>query len=372
MDKIWYLPPPTEDVHGDFGPYSVKELKAARKDLIKFVHESNGAVFQRVKAKCGILADGRRKISGLDMGNVPVDLEGAVSADDLNGSGSDVGGDVRTHGVKRKAEIPGSTQPNKKQAVDKKIIAYTCDLCDFTTEIYDEVVKHLQQKNHFSASMCHSSKENSVLIPKTLLKPLVVTNRSARFNNVIPTCPKCFAVYENINICNLHYQNTHEDNSDIYSLSTVKETLWPKISSKNQCLNCGKNFAKTKSLHDHWRSAKHFPLREPMSDEIRIMFCPHCERLFYDFFSCKEHIRHVHVDEIGSHAYSMKVLYLEKPTTQCHLLPSSPATTKNLVNKEIKMLTEMRKAAKKTANSKHTVKAIRENIKLYKHYRKNC
>ncbi|ESO90189.1 hypothetical protein LOTGIDRAFT_164505 [Lottia gigantea] len=358
-DKVWYLPPPTDEIEGDFGPYSVKELRAARADLIKFVHENNGAIFQRVKSKCGILPDGRRKVSGCDIACVPVDLEGAVSSDDMNGDAK--------RGEKKPCEDEGPSKNSKKQAVDKKLIAYSCDFCHFTTEKFNDVEAHLKEETHFSASMCHSVKENGSLCPKTLLKPLVVTNRAARYRNIIPICPVCNSVFENINICNLHYQTHHENFSDIYGLSKVLETSWPKISNINKCLKCDKNFNKTKSLHDHWRSADHLPIRKANSDEIRIMFCPHCDMLFYEFFSCKEHIRHVHTSEIGTNAFSMMVLYLEKSGTEFHLLPSStPASTKQLVNKEIDLLTQLKKAAAKTGNSKKTKRLLRKDIQSYR------
>ena len=170
--------------------------------------------------------------------------------------------------------------------------SYICDMCSTLLNSKADITKHLNEKQHVSASIYLMSYSTTTLYLKSRCK-IKIPNASDLEINVM--CPQCYFPFgANILACCLHYYYLHKPNSCnsiIYSVSEmpIKE-FEIELINENKCLECDTTFNRLQSLFNHINSTRHFPFPEN-GDFVNVFYCPYddCEFKSIDYPSLRCH-----------------------------------------------------------------------------------
>lgn len=204
-------------------------------------------------------------------------------------------------------------------------IIYICDFCHHSVGIESNMLKHLKEADHYSASeyIIDSTNNTSVisgLISRSSVRNVDVTDSLRVF------CPKCNQCFDNSTLaCGIHYEYIHSGKNEyIYSLGKLKREESFEIGKKHICIECDKKFKKLTDLIVHIDNFKHFP--SPAIDEINVFECPFddCSFTSIHLFTFKTHLlTHKYYnkpkDELCTDEISVKLKIYSKPTGFMHI-----------------------------------------------------
>jgi len=332
------------------GDYDVKEIKKARKYLLKAIYESRTKSKTELesKLKCGILTqdvleyfvdekrdsidekdyciedeeeefwDKRIVILDLKENHLEKDSKLLVEAtkaeshqksrlnsnnlnaeDDLHDKDSFSSAKRLVHGCKENclknikiSELDASTRISYN-------LVFVCDVCFAIFQDQEMALFHLNDFDHISAS--------EFLMDKPMLNNdgslKYVVNRcsiksSSKNHSYGVFCPRddCHFYFNNsILACGLHYQYHHNSHHQVYSLARfIRESSF-KIGRTHSCIDCKTKFDRLHQLISHLSKTKHFP--ESLSpNEINLYQCQFdiCQYKSVHFHSFKQHIIKCH------------------------------------------------------------------------------
>lgn len=184
----------------------------------------------------------------------------------------------------KKVKFFNETNP---QLAEKKLISlYICDFCTKIMFIEVNMLKHLEESEHLSASLYYTDESQSISeeskfdIDKLYLKSRCkLKNLNSTLSNKWNIfCPKCFFVFDtDLLACCMHYKYTHRTFDEyIYSINDklpIKQ-IDIELSRKHVCLTCDLKFKKLTDLMYHLEVTKHFPFINPNDELINVFYCP--------------------------------------------------------------------------------------------------
>jgi len=212
-------------------------------------------------------------------------------------------------------------------------VVYVCDNCQITVINKDNMLQHLNERNHLSASEYYAEKTvTNNLLTNTSIKYLknrsilMSSNSFNKINNnnneLAVFCPKCeFPFSKNLVACSIHYSYVHTPGEFIYSLSQRTRTEIVYVSKSHSCFECKQKFKKLLDLSKHLDSSKHFP--KNANTEISVLNCQldKCTFKTTDFFPFKQHLLgHKFLQEQTDSDIHVPVhiYYYSKPTSFYH------------------------------------------------------
>ena len=176
---------------------------------------------------------------------------------------------------------------------NKKLsIVFLCDSCKSLMRLEENMVKHLNEKQHFSASVYCVDEESQKFYLRARCK---IKNLNSTLDANI-FCPKCYFFFgSNILACCLHFKyvhRQHNNNELVYSVSNppIKE-VEIELSREYKCLSCFLKFKKLTDFSYHLENTKHFPHPENGS-VVNVFYCPvdNCEFRSIEYTKFKIHI----------------------------------------------------------------------------------
>ena len=211
-----------------------------------------------------------------------------------------------------------------------------CDLCQVIIKDRDEMMNHLQQAMHFSATLVGVDKDGK---PECVIKETGVRHKQAVFKDLIPICPdpNCSAIFKDIYACAAHSKRHGGKYKEglLYAVAKLKgEELITRKYLINKCKVCPISFPTTKSLFKHVQKKKHEPYTMP--EDVCTMFaCSRCRHTFDSFWNCLQHLKKGSSGG-GSHYADVRVLYIDLDRTVKAILPKmsvSKSTAESQLNK---------------------------------------
>jgi hypothetical protein len=174
-------------------------------------------------------------------------------------------------------------------------LVFVCDVCFTIFQDQEMALFHINDFNHISAS--------EFLMDKPMLNNngslKYVVNRcsiksSSKNHSYGVFCPRddCHFYFNNsILACGLHYQFHHNSHHQVYSLARFIRQSSLKIGKCNSCSFCETKFVTISELASHSFKAKHFPTSSS-ENEINLLECPFesCQYKSVDYYSFKYHI----------------------------------------------------------------------------------
>ena len=203
---------------------------------------------------------------------------------------------------------------------------FLCDSCKSLMNLEENMVKHLNEKQHFSASVyCYDDDKKFYLRSRCKIKNL---NRSLE---ICVFCPKCYFYFgSNILACCLHFKyvhRQHNNNELVYSVSDFPiKVLDIELSREYKCLTCFLKFKKLTDFTYHLENTKHFPFAES-ENVVNVFCCPIDDCQFHTilYSAFKVHIlTHPYVQKIFENHTSdvkltAKVRVYDKPNSFFHV-----------------------------------------------------
>ncbi|KAI0243016.1 hypothetical protein LSAT2_009222 [Lamellibrachia satsuma] len=280
-------------------------------------------------------------------------------------------------GVVSPKATASTTQSTTSQPESTMTFAiYKCDFCAYMNRIWLVMNQHLENAQHFSASLYNAKFDNNNVQLVSIKHMVAIMNKHSKSKGMVVACPECRGVFEDIFMCSLHYKYSH-DSSDggyndngcgYYSICPVIQHETLALSRIPQCQKCLNMFATHGKLKRHWSTcANHHPLSAaPVGDHIFTLFnCPYCTKMFTDFLKCKSHtLTHKFGGDQQNGLFAIEVRHILQPKRREQVLPLDTANS-NLegIEAELSILKNMRKHMKNMGSPKAKKKKIRERMK---------
>lgn len=429
IDSIDSIPKPNCNINTTNykGKYSVNDLEQVRKHLLKEVYEES-IFFEELtaKKKCGILSkdvidyykdnikkSNLRYISQEDYKDTddhenehsnqninddksPLNnlkgIEKVVESKELEPRPVDIDLESIVNQTKllcRSLNLAHGCEVDELVFCPRQIIAadssykisnltsiYICDICQVSISYRENMLKHLNEAKHLSASEYYIEKivtENSSLSNK--VKYIKARSSLLNTNNLTEIavfCPKChFCFGKSIAACSLHYKYEHNSDQYVYSLSILKKTEKISVDKSHSCFECHARFKKLTDLVTHLESTRHFP-KNP-DTEISVLGCPFdkCGFKSIHFFSFKQHIMTHSYFQLKNDSFNeisvSAVLYIyNKPKSLYHISQFINAKEDNIDElKTIESLMETLKGHNDSLDVQKKLKCRRDQ--LHKH-----
>jgi hypothetical protein len=206
-------------------------------------------------------------------------------------------------------------------------IIFLCDSCKTLMNLEDNMVKHLNEKQHISASIyCYNEDKEFYLHSRCKIK-----NLDYRSLEMCVFCLKFYFYFgSNILACCLHFKYVHKQHNNnelVYSVSNLPiKVIDIDLSREYKCLTCFLKFKKLTDFTYHLENTKHFPFAEN-ENLINVFFCPieECQFRSIVYSAFKIHIlTHPYVQKIfdnqkNDEKFTAKVKVYEKPKYFFHV-----------------------------------------------------
>ncbi|KAL4237722.1 hypothetical protein ACF0H5_002436 [Mactra antiquata] len=171
-------------------------------------------------------------------------------------------------------------------------VMFQCDFCQFLCEEECEMLSHLKQDVHSSASSVYATSKGKV---RCVIELSFLQCPDAFFKKVAIVCPKigCFKLFTSARYCANHFANHRPENVNAYGLVDVEVTeniLYPvKI---NVCDECGYETNTMPQLGRHYYVSGHQPYALRPECVMRYI-CAYCSTYcdFHKFNRAVIHIR---------------------------------------------------------------------------------
>lgn len=170
-------------------------------------------------------------------------------------------------------------------------LVFVCDMCFAVISLEENMKKHLQQKEHFSASEYFMDEANMTV--QFVKARSSICNLAAEDPNKYRVfCPKCHACFDNdVAACGMHFKTVHYTRDEyLYSFAERIRTHKVRIEKRHSCPSCNKVYNKLKDLVAHLETTGHFP--QTHADEINVYECPFdkCSFSSISYFYVKQHL----------------------------------------------------------------------------------
>ncbi|XP_045174239.2 uncharacterized protein LOC123535587 isoform X1 [Mercenaria mercenaria] len=210
------------------------------------------------------------------------------------------------------------SQAEKVDGADTLQNTFKCDFCMEINSSKEQMILHLNETCHRSASSVLTDGDKNVRYMKSLGS--VVCTEGLR-QKAYAACPgNCQNLFSSVKQSVEHYVLCHNNEIELkpcYGVIEVRDEVTIQV-SPNKCLICGETFKKLKTLSMHFK-AKHYPfsLKHGCETFFKCMYCP---RIFHTFKSALVHVV-FHKNLAKNGMLDISVLYINCSVKRIELPP---------------------------------------------------
>ncbi|XP_060584097.1 uncharacterized protein LOC132740250 [Ruditapes philippinarum] len=210
---------------------------------------------------------------------------------------------------------------------------FSCDYCQELTDSEKQIMSHLNERCHSSASSVLIDSDKNV----KYIKRLSSMSRVGRSHQKLyATCTKnCHILFKSVKENIEHdvvFHHAVMKCKPCYGIVTVREEVVLKLSVK-KCIVCGLSWDKTKPLLTHYKE-QHMPFSSKEGCDI-FFKCATCPKTFSRLKDSLHHAK-THIYAKDDHQFKLSVLYLD---SERELRELPPKFSKNEKEREEKIKT---------------------------------
>ncbi|CAF3618025.1 unnamed protein product [Rotaria sp. Silwood1] len=243
---------------------------------------------------------------------------------------------------------------------------YMCDICHCTRALEDNMIRHLENELHLSATE-YRTDSATMILNHCIRRSCIQMNRYDKntFDSII-ICPICYEPFSNVNSCTIHSHISH--NMDyIYSIASIFQTFDLIIKQDDNCIEYNEQFKILSTFNKTLDENNHGS--HETDRLISLFLCPFnkCDYRTKHFFNFKTHLISTHNNSFNSidGKIKIKIKQFIKPNTYMHIARFLHKNQLD-INEELSALEQLEYDMKYLPDNENILKIIKKRYDLLK------